>query len=62
MATHISDYLGEALGERVGGGDVRVMKDMVAAGFAGMCELFSSEVVQTRLGYLGGVFVLVCQS
>lgn len=36
MASHIAEYLGEALGERLQGGNVNIMKDMVAAGFAGM--------------------------
>lgn len=35
VASHIADYLGGALGERVTGGNVNVMKEMVAAGSAG---------------------------
>ncbi|XP_077976618.1 trifunctional enzyme subunit alpha, mitochondrial-like [Styela clava] len=35
VATHIAEYLGSALGERLQGGSIDLMKDMVTAGFCG---------------------------
>lgn len=35
MAAHVAEDLGKAFGERFGGGDPSVLKDLVAAGMKG---------------------------
>lgn len=42
MAAHVAEYLGGVYGERASGGSPAVLKDMVAAGYAGMGKLYRS--------------------
>ena len=54
MAAHVAEDLGKAFGERFGGGDPRVLTDMVAAGYLGLynvlnivpCSLYFRYVLQ----------------